>query len=975
MKKTTWILLVVFSLIAAKSSAQIGAVLWQEDFNTLNTTIWNVVTGDGTGTPAGAGWGNQELEYYNTPNVYIADVPGESGNKALVLESRAEAMGTRAFTSGKVTSSGKLSVKYGVVEMRIRVPNLQTGLWPAGWLLGTATANWPANGEIDMMEMGHSQAERTRQGFPNAAINNFVGSNLIFYSAAAVSSGNPSGAASIAYDVNYDNPYVAPTALNDRFVLYRMYWSSDAIRFTIIDGGVETDLYASPFSITSESDEFQNPFYFILNLAVGGTFTDATSNGQVTAPMPGKMYVDYIKVSKWNNQGEVTIGAPAAETGTFGVFTDNTPTTNKLVAGTTSDIYAWNNFAAGTTAPYEGSNVIAWATTDATAWFGGGIASKQPRNMSNFTSGNLKFRIKIPSNVNFKIGMTDTYTNEKYISFPANTTQYGLTRDGNWGQVTIPISQFAGTMAFQSMNYLFAIVSDGTLPTSTFQLGLDDIYWEGGGGTTVAVTGVTVSPTTASIGVGATTQLTATVAPSNATTQTVTWSSSNTAIASVNSSGLVTGVAAGNATITVTTQSGSKTATCAVTVTSNTIAVTGVTVSPTTASIAVGATTQLTATVAPSNATTQTVTWSSSNTAIATVNSSGLVTGVAAGNATITVTTQSGAKTATCAVTVSAVANNLALNKTTTVSSTESADYPGSYAVDASATTRWSSAFSDPQWIYVDLGASYSINRVKITWEAAYGRDFLVQVSADASAWNTMKTVTGNTVLINDFTGLSGTGRYVRIYGTARGTVYGYSIFGLEVYGTAVTGACSVASVSGDYSSSVSNDASNPSLTFVPSRTGVGSTTCILYYGTSATGVLAGYYVTPNTAYKITASAGQVIYYYYTYSVPEGGEKNTAANRNSFTVGTCSSLKNAGIATGENKEISIFPNPAGNQVFVQGVSRNSKIELYNVGGQLLMEQMAVNNNLQTIELSSLQPGVYIVKVVGENSKTLKLIKK
>jgi uncharacterized protein YjdB len=85
-------------------------------------------------------------------------------------------------------------------------------------------------------------------------------------------------------------------------------------------------------------------------------------------------------------------------------------------------------------------------------------------------------------------------------------------------------------------------------------------------GGNVPVTGVAVSPTSASVNVGATTQLTATVAPSNATNKTVSWSTSNAAVATVNSSGLVSGVAAGTATITVTTQDGNKTATSAITV-------------------------------------------------------------------------------------------------------------------------------------------------------------------------------------------------------------------------------------------------------------------------------------------------------------------------------------------------------------------------------------------------------------------------
>jgi uncharacterized protein YjdB len=168
----------------------------------------------------------------------------------------------------------------------------------------------------------------------------------------------------------------------------------------------------------------------------------------------------------------------------------------------------------------------------------------------------------------------------------------------------------------------------------------------------VAVTGVTVSPTTATISVGGTQQLTATVSPSNATNKTVSWSSSNTSVATVNSSGLVSGVAAGTATITVTTQDGGKTATSSITVNTTTVPVTGVTVSPTSATLNVGGTQQLTATVAPANATNKNVSWSTSNASVATVNSSGLVTAVAAGSATITVTTQDGAKTATSAIIV-----------------------------------------------------------------------------------------------------------------------------------------------------------------------------------------------------------------------------------------------------------------------------------------------------------------------------------
>ena len=129
---------------------------------------------------------------------------------------------------------------------------------------------------------------------------------------------------------------------------------------------------------------------------------------------------------------------------------------------------------------------------------------------------------------------------------------------------------------------------------------------------------------------------------------------------------------------------------------------------------------------------------------------------------------------------------NLALNQPVTVSSFQaSSPYcPGSYAVDGNLTTRWASAWSDPQWIYVDLGATYNITEVKLTWEAAYATSFQIQVSSNAVNWTTNYSTTTGHGGIQDLTGLSGTGRYVRMYGTVRVTTYGYSLYEFEVYGT-----------------------------------------------------------------------------------------------------------------------------------------------------------------------------------------------
>jgi hypothetical protein len=173
----------------------------------------------------------------------------------------------------------------------------------------------------------------------------------------------------------------------------------------------------------------------------------------------------------------------------------------------------------------------------------------------------------------------------------------------------------------------------------------------------VAVASVTVSPASASIPQGGTTQLTATPKDAGGTPLTgrvVTWSSNNTAAATVNGSGLVSGVAAGSATITATCEG--KTGTSAITVTS--VPVASVTVSPALASVPAGSTTQLTATPKDGGGTPLTgrvVTWSSNNTAAATVNGSGLVSGVAVGAATITATCEG--KTGTSAITVTPVAS------------------------------------------------------------------------------------------------------------------------------------------------------------------------------------------------------------------------------------------------------------------------------------------------------------------------------
>ncbi len=127
-------------------------------------------------------------------------------------------------------------------------------------------------------------------------------------------------------------------------------------------------------------------------------------------------------------------------------------------------------------------------------------------------------------------------------------------------------------------------------------------------------------------------------------------------------------------------------------------------------------------------------------------------------------------------------------NKPASSSSNEDSTLTPDKAVDGNTSTRWASAEgSDPQWIRIDLGATATISRIRLNWEAAYGKAYTLQVSNDGSAWTTVKTVTTGDGGIDDHTGLSAQGRYVRMYGTQRGTSYGYSLWEFEVYGTGGT--------------------------------------------------------------------------------------------------------------------------------------------------------------------------------------------
>jgi CxxC motif-containing protein (DUF1111 family) len=115
-------------------------------------------------------------------------------------------------------------------------------------------------------------------------------------------------------------------------------------------------------------------------------------------------------------------------------------------------------------------------------------------------------------------------------------------------------------------------------------------------------------------------------------------------------------------------------------------------------------------------------------------------------------------------------------------SSFERGDLSAAAAIDHNDSTRWSSGFTDDQYLTLDFGKSVAINRVRIAWENAHAAEYLLQVSDDNATWTTIKTVQDSQGGTEDWTGLAGQGRYLRMKGVKRSSQYGYSIFEIQAF-------------------------------------------------------------------------------------------------------------------------------------------------------------------------------------------------
>jgi beta-glucanase (GH16 family) len=184
---------------------------------------------------------------------------------------------------------------------------------------------------------------------------------------------------------------------------------------------------------------------------------------------------------------------------------------------------------------------------------------------------------------------------------------------------------------------------------------------------------------------------------------------------------------------------------------------------------------------------------------------------------------------------------------------------------------------------------------------------------------------------------------------------------------TVTTGSsCLHTSKYGDYTVEISNESPDPTFKFVPITSGVGTPTCLFYYGTTPDGNFAGHNVVPNAPYKISADAGTKVYFYYTYSLPQGGEQNTSDDRDSYTVGEfCLPVVSVDDALGVQH--LAYPNPVEDSLIIYG-AKNSIVHIMDPQGIEVFSKFMKDDILNVAQLPT---GVYIVVLIKDQKQEVR----
>ena len=251
MKKTVVLVALVLDLFCLQ--AQERKLVWSDEFdgNELNQDHWALIVGDGC--PQLCGWGNDELQVYTDQNHRI-----ENG----LLYIKAEREGDH-YTSTRISTKGKKAFQYGRFEVKAKLA-VGKGVWPAFWLLGTNIdqVGWPLCGEIDVLEyVGRSPQE--------------------IFTSLHTQAGHGDNATTKATRIEN---------IEEGFHIYSADWTKDKITFYVDGQNVYT---FAPKDKSQEVWPYNQPFYLLLNLAIGGNFGGKEVDHTV---FPQEFVIDYIRV-------------------------------------------------------------------------------------------------------------------------------------------------------------------------------------------------------------------------------------------------------------------------------------------------------------------------------------------------------------------------------------------------------------------------------------------------------------------------------------------------------------------------------------------------------------------------------------------------------------------------------------------------------------------------------------------------------
>jgi len=442
-------------------------LVWSDEFNgaQLDPEVWFYESGDGTqyGIPFPA-WGNNELQYYLPDNVQVA-------NGTLQITARREAAEGYSFTSGRVTTRDRVAFKYGRIEASIKLPSGQ-GLWPAFWMLpqddevGTAPGKglygvYAQSGEIDIVEAINLDANPTPAGRG--------GDNEIF------STIHFGGDSSVNQNLSSETIYTPSFDVTADFHTYAFEWDEFEMRWYADGTLYKVENFWSSAGGAYPAP-FDQPFYVLFNLAVGGSFPGSPDG---TTPNPATLEVDWIRV--YSGEDNYVPADPGTVPDVVLYATDPNETVD-LVFGV--DYAGFDPFGSGSSFNNDNTSDRDFSPAFGVTTGNGYGAQVGQLGIFGFDAGfatgysTLDFKAKNLNNDLIRVKFNPA---GGYLDVDLTTSGYSTALGNGWYQVSIPIADFTGVDTATTL--LFE--TDNTAPAA-FTFLLTDLGFSGstgGGGT------------------------------------------------------------------------------------------------------------------------------------------------------------------------------------------------------------------------------------------------------------------------------------------------------------------------------------------------------------------------------------------------------------------------------------------------------------------------------------------------------------